>query len=73
MTKGALAVAALISIYHHRSMVIIFYSFFDFAPALKGLTLAVRTFLRSNFAFPLDFWLLQDDHRHGRLLTVGCR
>jgi hypothetical protein len=41
------------------------------APALKGLSRAIGTFLRASFAFTLDIWQLEDDNRHGKLRVDG--
>jgi len=78
--KCVAAVAAAIALGLHTAAPTISHRLAHFAPALKGCSLTIRTFLRASSAFALDIWQLKDDsdvlrpHRHDRLLVMAvCR
>jgi hypothetical protein len=71
VAKSSAAVAAPIAIHLNIAVAIIPHGLVYLAPALKGFSLAIATFLRASFAFTLDIWQLQDDNRHGRLLVMA--
>jgi lysylphosphatidylglycerol synthetase-like protein (DUF2156 family) len=69
--KRATTMAATIAIRLHTPKATISHRLAYFAPALKSLPLAIATFLGTSFCFALDIWQLQDDNRHGKLLSDG--